>query len=944
MEEMAMVGNTSGCLKVVAEYDAICDDLNFIIRNAAEKEWKDYLNGNSNAFVSFYSLNKKESEAYCNRDTMPDSFVQKYLKHGYLHSFITEDTFLWHKKSPDTYKDLLDGCSKKQMIKVQCQTCGRLFYTDITSFNCVRWRSCIGVECAKSTIQASSDYANNLYRWQESENAFQVANITGAELALVDELVTPLTYYGLKPTLKIAYISDIHLLHHLHLFRDEKHMINSYAKTLYDSADSADIVLFGGDTSSNADLTLLFYSAFMRCHDYQNFIQYKSEMLRLKKESQTSFAKEKDYCLLRFNRLNIYIDSLKKKLATYLDYDVFDKYHKSYRSYDSSDYAFDSFIKLTSYKNLKISKDLEPRIKHMVVEISRLSKVLEEYKDTIDRFEYKYVSLKEDIARFTSKAHKSIKKISLADYRHEKMQNVFAVLGNHEYLDFDSIEEAVDYYRQEFNKIGINLLHNESVQFDNFTLFGGTGFAKYDSEWNAETICCCNGFSREDEIRETELFETAYNKAFKNIKKRGKCLLCVSHYPISSCLNNHFDNEVIYFTGHNHRNEIVKSANRVMYSDNQIGYNYNETIIFKIATTGFETNPYANLEDGLFMTSVDDYLQFYRYIGENIGNGSLLYQRCNTGKANMYVVKRKGFYGFFIVSHTESGRGISIVNGGKTSKLTNSTDIAWICQNFEAVLIKYIRLLLPLRKAQNELSKELQDMGLDGKIHGCIVDIDFYHHIMINPKDGSCVYYYSPIFGEVQELNSFSKVIDSLAIHNYQLDIENVKSVYLAQSERADYLLNMISNGVFIETSDMNSIEQKEEIYSVSRSEGAYGVSRKVSPLQRIFTGHVLRDFDLRLAMTEQASYRKYSYVGRRFAYKGTLFQIVKDDGKDILYAREIENVEENAINDEIYSIDVNKLEKFQMFTVEELRKEMARDTYGDTRWISYEKQTITHS
>ena len=46
-------------------------------------------------------------------------------------------------------------------------------------------------------------------------------------------------------------------------------------------------------------------------------------------------------------------------------------------------------------------------------------------------------------------------------------------------------------------------------------------------------------------------------------------------------------------------------------------------------------------------------------------------------------------------------------------------------------------MLLPLRKAQEELAKELKELGLDGTIHGLIVDIDRYHHIAINPIEGS---------------------------------------------------------------------------------------------------------------------------------------------------------------------------------------------------------------
>ena len=44
---------------------------------------------------------------------------------------------------------------------------------------------------------------------------------------------------------------------------------------------------------------------------------------------------------------------------------------------------------------------------------------------------------------------------------------------------------------------------------------------------------------------------------------------------------------------------------------------------------------------------------------------------------------------------------------------------------------------------------------------------------------------------------------------------------------------------------------------TVSRTDGAYGVSRAVSPLQRIFTGHVLRDFDLGLMDSESEAQEK---------------------------------------------------------------------------------------
>ena len=42
-----------------------------------------------------------------------------------------------------------------------------------------------------------------------------------------------------------------------------------------------------------------------------------------------------------------------------------------------------------------------------------------------------------------------------------------------------------------------------------------------------------------------------------------------------------------------------------------------------------------------------------------------------------------------------------------------------------------------------------------------------------------------------------------------------------------------------------------EELQYVSRTEGAYGVSKRIQPLQRLFSSHILRDFDLRLVEEE---------------------------------------------------------------------------------------------
>lgn len=54
-----------------------------------------------------------------------------------------------------------------------------------------------------------------------------------------------------------------------------------------------------------------------------------------------------------------------------------------------------------------------------------------------------------------------------------------------------------------------------------------------------------------------------------------------------------------------------------------------------------------------------------------------------------------------------------------------------------------------------------------------------------------------------------------------------------------------------LEESKKELTSVNEELQYVSRTEGAYGVSKRIQPLQRLFSSHILRDFDLRLVEEE---------------------------------------------------------------------------------------------
>ena len=147
-------------------------------------------------------------------------------------------------------------------------------------------------------------------------------------------------------------------------------------------------------------------------------------------------------------------------------------------------------------------------------------------------------------------------------------------------------------------------------------------------------------------------------------------------------------------------------------------------------------------------------------------------------------------------------------------------------------------------------------------------------------------------------------------------------------------LLRAISANCLIETENTeiaNASEREETI--VSRTDGMYGISRKVNPLQRLFSGHVMRNYDLRLTETKQKPYRKYSYENRLFVYEGIVYKIIMDDGSDIILAEEVQETEKifasKGGNDAVILTGRTK-----RFALSELKTKIANKNSFDTYWI----------
>lgn len=895
------IGDVSGCLKVIPFSAPYEQEVAKAMHDAAEVEWHIDRQGLESLFSCFFKLTKEEQALYREHKEMPDSFVDKFASTSTFHA-----PFLYHKKKPNTARYFCRAYREKMLIKVKCTKCGRELLTDEATFRCVKWMRCLGAECNKDTVDLSADYTKSMFTWKNTNDALLLQQISLMEKR---NLLAPPTYRNCSTdacnNIKIAYVSDIHLLHHARLYNNDiNKCIRMTAKNLHASLREADIILFTGDTASEPQITVAFYRQFMNVFAYEPFVDFLDEIHKYQNIFDKFVTVANDeytiapYILKRRPTLGKRITSIWLKISDIHAFDssTFQAYKQRYYQDRLYEEAFERYTSTKSYAKMHVCKKEETIIKHYLIDIDKCNNALSRMLECVESLE----SAIEAIKRIENEYGKSIKKITAIDFpihQNYSEAKIGVVLGNHEFAAFDNIAQSVQFYKQQLENMGINLLHNSSISLPNKAIiYGGTGFAKYSETHNAQNTLCCRNFSRQDEIGETDKFEAGYQEALQLSRTKNIPLICAAHYPIESCFNGRVDMDVIYFTGHTHRNICSLTEHEILYADNQIGYK-KKSIRFKHATVGRATNPYHTLPDGLYETNIPDYLSFYRHIGETIGDGAKLYMMCANNRAALFVIKRLGFYGFFIITTKGQNKGISIVNGGNVKKITGSTDINWICENFDVVVRKYIHLLSPLRTLQNRLSMELKRLGLSGEIHGTIVDIDFYHHIMVNPMDGTITFYYSPFLGLVQEMDSFKEVMKSLCDGKENIKLRD-KYNKMLNEDKANLLPSVKSHSPIKISGSTDAIIAKERnMASVDLSDGAYGVSRKISSLQRLFTGSVLRAFDLRLAETEQTPFRKNLLIGRRFYYDGYDYEVIEDTGRELIVARKLDDVSLNDQN-----------------------------------------------
>ena len=349
----------------------------------------------------------------------------------------------------------------------------------------------------------------------------------------------------------------------------------------------------------------------------------------------------------------------------------------------------------------------------------------------------------------------------------EKTKKVIFVLGNHELWSFqgEPLNEIVEKYRKCIEKYGMILLHNELLYMDKnyqlhlmkyrevlhvkrevlyetlrssrYVILGGMGYAGCNEEFNANQGIYRNVLDRETEKKESFNFQTIYTHTLPVLQKYNTIVL--SHMPIQDWYEKRNpDENIIYVNGHSHRNYFYDDDVFRVYADNQIGYHH-ENIRLKSFSFDNHYDLFFDYEDGIHKISVEQYEDFYKGLNKQMTFGSKV--------DTLYMLKKEGYYCF--MHETKIGN-LTILNGGAKKKVENH-GVKYYFDHMDKMIGILQPPLYKYTKYQMKIAEIVKKLGGSGRIHGCIIDIDFLNHIYVNPFDSTIKGYYA--------LNMIDKVV-----------------------------------------------------------------------------------------------------------------------------------------------------------------------------------------
>ena len=425
-------------------------------------------------------------------------------------------------------------------------------------------------------------------------------------------------------------------------------------------------------------------------------------------------------------------------------------------------------------------------------------------------------------------------------------KKIVVVLGNHELWDWNAPQEqktesklakVISKYRRLSSQLGIRFLHNELLLISEgkertlsekrihdlsvekirdicltcpVVIYGGLGFSGLAPVYNATSGLYRDAIKTlEEDIEQTSLFEATYKKVEEALKKRK--VIVLTHMPKENWAAEEYNPQWIYVNGHTHRNEYYCDKERVVYSDNQIGYSSSHRVGLKHFYLSSTYDYFLYYEDGIHKITKEKYLDFSR--------GMKIDTTFNRTNGSIYMLKNQGVY-LFIFKMKDK---LYLLNGGKLHKLEKDClEYYFDRMVFYSLAIK--NMLSKYHDALKKVSNYVRKIGGSGTVHGSIVDIDFWNHIYLNPLDGTITPYYAESMTEKHVYKSFENLLSEKCPRLY----ENYERLRLEEKHSIGVLKRKIDVGA-------------DEIIEFVSDTYMYKPSRVLRSLQYIVDASVIR-------------------------------------------------------------------------------------------------------
>ncbi|MDD2286553.1 MAG: metallophosphoesterase [Paludibacter sp.] len=429
---------------------------------------------------------------------------------------------------------------------------------------------------------------------------------------------------------------------------------------------------------------------------------------------------------------------------------------------------------------------------------------------------------------------------------------IIAILGNHELWDSkikksnSRVDTTIERYRKMFNKLKIRFLQNsililkrmgEAVFISEseikklsvkklrdkcadgtLLLLGGIGFAGRNDDLNAnsgmyrETL-----ISRDEEKRLSSNFEGLYRKLRNAVSDAPVIIL--THMPMRDWSGDPYESNWCYVSGHTHKNRYYEDNGTRVFEDNQIGRK-DKPIRLKYFDFGDKPDIFRYYDDGKYTLNKKTYIDFYRNLGYEI-------QIDRSDKVIM--IKKNGFYCFFC----KIDGSYRILEGGMPHRVANQ-DLNYYYNNLTEYGTKIIETLKPYTEYLTAVSNLVKSIKGSGKIHGCIVDIDYYNHIFVNPFDSKLTAYYAT---DIINKIVYPTLDDLLKERNPQLYMEYIKLI----GNCSDTKILEMAHTVDLE---LPLTDNKKNISVQYRDTDIYGISKRIRCLQYTEKSKIIRTWD----------------------------------------------------------------------------------------------------